>query len=78
MEGFSSLILQKERDGFLHGIRICHAATCIHHLLFVDDSFIFANATVDEYFQLLDVPRVYEKASEQVVNLQKSSVVFSR
>ncbi|BFG14167.1 hypothetical protein CerSpe_004410 [Prunus speciosa] len=78
VEGLSALISSRERDGLIHGVKICRNAPSIHHLLFVDDSFIFARASRDECSQVMKILRSYELASGQVVNLLKSSVVFSK
>ena len=49
----------------------------ISHLFFVDDSFIFVCAIMYECSQLKICLDVYEKASEQLVNFQKSTLSFS-
>lgn len=58
-------------------MRICTNSPSIHHLLFAHDSLILQvphgkSATV------LKILKTYELASGQVINLHKSSVVFSR
>ncbi|XP_024200533.1 uncharacterized mitochondrial protein AtMg00310-like [Rosa chinensis] len=53
-------------------------APTIHHLLFADDSFIFGEASVVECSTFKSILNVYERASSQRINLEKSSVVFSR
>lgn len=78
VEGISELVMKKEREGALNGIRLCPGAPRIHHLLFADHSYIFAKATEEECRCLLSVLKSYEMASGQVVNLQKSSVVYSK
>ena len=49
----------------------------ISHLLFVDDSLIFARATADECRNLKRVFECYERASGQIFNMEKSSMFFS-
>lgn len=50
----------------------------VANLFFADDSIIFCRATAEEGRELVRVIEVYGKLSGQVVNLDKSNVVFSR
>ena len=61
-----------------HGLRICDGAPTVSHLLFADDSMLYARASPRDCFVLKEILNLYEAASGQQVNLQKSSVVFSR
>ena len=47
-EGLSSLIRKAMKRQQLHGILSCTNGMCISHLLFVDDSFIFYQTTLEE------------------------------
>lgn len=71
------LIEHKERSGVIQGIKICPEALFVHHLFFADDNFVFSKATFDECQQVLSVLNLYESAFRQVVNLNKSLIVFS-
>ncbi|KAM5575544.1 hypothetical protein ABKV19_014485, partial [Rosa sericea] len=62
----------------LPGITICPEAPQINHLLFADDSMLYAQASVEACNQIKDVLRIYEMASGQKVNFSKSSVTFSK
>ncbi|XP_024155813.1 uncharacterized protein LOC112163786 [Rosa chinensis] len=77
-EGFSSLIQRIHNNGSLVGIKICRRAPVLHHLLFADDSFLFAEATPVSCIQIKEVLEVYATASGQLINFGKSSVCFSR
>ncbi|CAJ2636477.1 unnamed protein product [Trifolium pratense] len=77
-EGLSALIRQTENIGDLHGIKVCRRAPIISHLLFADDCFLFFKATVNEAIVLKNILSVYEAASGQAINLQKSEFYCSR
>ncbi|XP_057444657.1 uncharacterized protein LOC130736903 [Lotus japonicus] len=62
----------------LHGIKIARSAPIISHLLFADDSVIFARATSQEALTIKAILASYEQASGQVINLDKSMLSCSR
>lgn len=76
-EGLSALLTRAELDGDLQGIKVFRDAPSIHHLFFIDDSFLFARGTVSECQNIKQVLRKYEMASGQTVNFEKSYVSFS-
>ncbi|GAU39464.1 hypothetical protein TSUD_158950 [Trifolium subterraneum] len=77
-EGLSALIKHAEDRGELHGVKICRNAPIILHLLFADDCFLFFKATTTEATILKNILSVYESASGQAINLQKSEFYCSR
>uniref|UniRef100_A0A803PI06 Reverse transcriptase domain-containing protein n=1 Tax=Cannabis sativa TaxID=3483 RepID=A0A803PI06_CANSA len=76
-EGFSSLLRQKERNKTLPGIKVARRAPAISHLLFADDSFLFCQASINSCNVIKEVLDVYERATGQKVNFQKSSLYIS-
>ena len=44
-EGFTSLLQKVEMESNIHGVSICRSAPKISHLLFVDDSLLFYQAS---------------------------------
>jgi hypothetical protein len=76
-EAFSALLKKAERDGSLAGVKICHHAPSISHLLFADDSLILIHAIEGDSRQLQDILQLYEHCSGQVINKAKSVVLFS-
>jgi len=51
-EGFSALLNHAEREGKIAGVKICHGAPSISHLLFVDDSLILIRARKEDAMPL--------------------------
>lgn len=76
-EGLSSLINHAVMENRYHGVRICRGAPVISHLLFADDSMFFFKAATDECSSMKNILDVYEYASGQAVNLNKSGIMFS-
>jgi hypothetical protein len=76
-EGLSSL-LNNYTGGFVdRGIRVCNRAPWITHLLFADDSLIFIDASSQGAARLNTILQMYNEASGQMVNREKSSIFFS-
>lgn len=63
-EGFSTMLQKAEEEGRLEGIKVCRDAPRVNHLFFADDS-------------LKRILEVYERASGEMINRDKSSVFFS-
>lgn len=78
IEGFTALIQDYERRGLIKGIKVAQNAPSITHMFFADDCYIFCTASMDSANHVLDMLRVFEKASGQQINVDKSSVFFSR
>lgn len=76
-EGFSALIKQAESRGELTGIKMAKTAPQISHLFFADDSVLFFKANQVELNKVKEIIAVYEAASGQRVNLDKSELVAS-
>ncbi|XP_055961032.1 uncharacterized protein LOC130015273 [Mercurialis annua] len=76
-EGLSSLINNDVAEGVLHVI-IFGENLLVSHLFFVDNSLLFARAYAEECYKIVELLKVYEKASGQVVNLDKSTLSFSK
>ncbi|KAK2636708.1 hypothetical protein Ddye_031500 [Dipteronia dyeriana] len=76
-KGFSALLKNSEDRGLIHGCRIVRGAPIISHLFFADDSFLFFRDNLRESQCIKDCISLYEKASGQQINFQKSSISFS-
>ena len=77
-EGFSSMLNQADQTGKLEGIKICNEAPSFNHLLFADDSLILLKVSEENVKHLQYILKLYEVSSGQIVNIDKSSVAFSK
>lgn len=76
-EGLTGLIRQYEDSGLLHGCKVARGAPSISHLLFADDCYFFFKATHMEASYMRAILNKYELLSGQVVNYNKSDIIFS-
>ncbi|XP_050260964.1 uncharacterized protein LOC126705795 [Quercus robur] len=76
-DGFSSLINKPIRRQAMSGLSICRGCPMISHLFFADDSLLFCKVNSQECQHLIDILRLYEAASGQKINIDKSLVLFS-
>uniref|UniRef100_A0A803PAT7 Reverse transcriptase domain-containing protein n=1 Tax=Cannabis sativa TaxID=3483 RepID=A0A803PAT7_CANSA len=76
-EGFSSLIPKFEANRILQGCRVARRAPSITHMLFIDDSYLFCQASLGLAESVLTLLNSFELASSQKVNVSKSLVFFS-
>ncbi|KAL0423118.1 UNVERIFIED_CONTAM: putative mitochondrial protein [Sesamum radiatum] len=76
-EGFSCLLQAKEHNGDIRGVAVARRAPKVSHLLFADDTLIFCQATKEAMRCIRGILEKYERASGQLINLDKSSIFFS-
>ncbi|KAL0408380.1 UNVERIFIED_CONTAM: putative mitochondrial protein [Sesamum radiatum] len=77
-EALSSMLLACENQGELRSVRVARNAPQINHLLFADDTVIYCKAVVEEVLWVKEVLKQYELASGQLINKEKSCMVFSK
>ena len=77
-EALSSQLLKEEGNGMLKGVATSPKGPRISHLFFVDDSLLFYGATPSKWHRLVEILEVYEKATGQMLNRDKTSIFFSR
>lgn len=76
-QGLSSLFLNHERNKDFCGVRIARSCPSISHLFFADDSLVFFKANPDGCAAIRNCLPLYERASGQLINYEKSSLSFS-
>ena len=74
----NGLVKHAERNGDIHGFSLCRRGPKLTDLLFVDDSLLFRKSTEEECDKVLKILESYEKASNQKVNRDKTSLFFNR
>ncbi|XP_027150159.1 uncharacterized protein LOC113750373 [Coffea eugenioides] len=77
-EGFSNLLDSAEENKQFTGLKISRNGPRLTHLFFADDSLIFCKADTKHAEELRRILEAYERSSGQVINLEKSSVFFSK
>ncbi|KAF5443039.1 hypothetical protein F2P56_035634 [Juglans regia] len=63
--------------GITKGVTVSRGGIRVNHLLFADDCILFARAKTEEWLRLQELLLIYEKASGQFLNKDKTSVFFS-
>lgn len=76
-EGLSTMLEKVETDRKIVGIKVCRAAPSVNHLFFADDSLILMRARNEEAQELKRILGIYERVSRQMINKDKSSILFS-
>ncbi|XP_060974717.1 uncharacterized protein LOC115696753 [Cannabis sativa] len=76
-EGFSALIKSFESAGYIRECRVANGAPVISHMLFADDSYIYCRANEREASNVIRLSKMFEEASGQIVNFNKSSIFYS-
>ena len=77
-EGFTTLFKKVNMERRIIGVSICRSAPKITNLLFADDSLLFCQASQTEVAAITKILQKYAGASGQAINLQKSSIFFSK
>lgn len=74
---YSALLNKAERDGLITGVKVCHRAPSVSHLLYADDSLILIRANQENAAHLQSILQLYESVSGQTINKEKSAILFS-
>ena len=71
-DAFSPLINNAALNQKISGVSICRGCPRITHLFFADDSLLFCKANGQECQYLIEILQLYETASRQKINADKS------
>ncbi|KAM6553278.1 hypothetical protein CsatB_014040 [Cannabis sativa] len=74
----SKMITQAEEEGYIQGIKIAQSSPSISHLMFADDTILFARANETNARNLLKYLSDYESWSGQTCSKSKSGILFSK
>jgi hypothetical protein len=77
-EGLSCLLKSQDHSSALNGIQVASTAPAVNHLLFADDSLLFFRACYEGAAEVKEVLTKYCDASGQRINMDKSSIFFSK
>jgi hypothetical protein len=77
-EALSAMLSKAVHSGTITGIPTSPKGPRISHLFFADDSLLFCRVNSVEWMRLIRISGVYEAGSGQKLNLDKTSVFFSR
>jgi hypothetical protein len=77
-EGLHGLLHEAALSGVIHGVSISRSAPKLSHLFFVNDSLLFCRANVQECQKVLGILTLYEQASGQKINRNKTTIFFSK
>lgn len=77
VEYLNSMLTLVERMRDFTSLSTTKKGTIISHLFFTDDNMLFCKATKEEWNRVKTVLDLYERGSRQMINKQKSSLLFS-
>ena len=74
------LFLISHQDAFnsWKGVKLCRSTYAISYLLYDDDSLLFTEASTEGFAIVKKVIKEYSDLSGQIINTQKSSIIFSQ
>jgi hypothetical protein len=77
-EGLSCLLKNQVQSSALQGIKVAPTSPPVNHVLFADDSLLFIEASIEGANEVKTVLEKYCQASGQRINMDKSSIFFSK
>ena len=76
-EALSSMLTRANNNGLLMGVTTSKKGPCVSHLFFTDDSLLFCKISYLQWSNLSHILKVYEAASGQRLNANKTAIFFS-
>jgi hypothetical protein len=77
-EGLSGLLKQSRQSSHLQGIKVASTAPAVNHLLFTDDILMLVKSSDEGAMEVNQILDKYCNVSGQLINLDKSSIFFSK
>ena len=77
-EAFNQQLQHAARSGVIRGFSLCRNGPRISHLFFADDTLLFCRASRGDLEAILQLLQLYEQASGQKLNREKTTVFFSK
>ena len=77
-EGLNRMLQQAAANDKIRGFSLCKRGPKISHLFFADDSLLFCRAFLANLQAIQDILSLYEQASGQKLNREKTSIFFSK
>lgn len=77
-KGLSHMLGKAKGEQKITGLLVARGGMRINHIFFADDSLLFCKANVDEWARIQEILGLYEQASGQKLNRDKTSIFFSR
>ena len=78
LEGLNALIQHAVNEDKIRGYSLCRYGPKISHLFFADDSLLFCCAQISDIHAIQEILELYEKASGQRINKEKTTLFFSK
>lgn len=76
-QGLSALITDAMHMNKFLGLKVANASPVASHLFFADDRLLFFKVKTTDALKVRGCLRLYEQASGQVINYEKSALTFS-
>ena len=77
-EGLNRMLQKAAADDSIRGFSLCKRGPKISHLFFADDSLLFCRATLSDLQVIQNILSLYETASGQKLNREKTTIFFSK
>ena len=77
-KGLNAILKQAVDVGEIQEFSICRRGPKLTHLFFADDCLLFCRSTLEECEKIQELLALYESASRQMVNKDKTTLFFSK